>query len=46
MQTAVAAVVRGVGMTTGNFDEEGLAAAGAWRVCSDLIEVPGLFGLK
>ncbi|WP_455598354.1 HAD family hydrolase [Cloacibacillus sp.] len=46
MRTAAAAAVRGVGMTTGNFDEEGLSAAGAWRVCSDLIEVPGLFGLK
>ena len=46
MKTAVAAAVRGVGVTTGNFGEDGLAAAGAWRVCSDLIEVPGLFGLR
>ncbi|MEG1603004.1 MAG: HAD-IA family hydrolase [Cloacibacillus sp.] len=46
MKTAAAAGVRGVGMTTGNFDEDGLAAAGAWRVCSDLIEMAPLCGLK
>ncbi len=46
MKTSVAAAVRGIGMTTGHFGEEGLASAGAWRVCSDLSEIPGLFGLK
>ena len=44
MKTAVAAKVRGVGMTTGNFDEAGLIAAGAWRVCADLSEVAELAG--
>lgn len=46
MKTSVAAGTRGVGMTTGHFGEEGLTAAGAWRVCSDLIELPGLLGVK
>lgn len=46
MQTAVAANVRGVGVTTGNFDAEGLTRAGAWRVCNDLAEVPELLGIK
>jgi phosphoglycolate phosphatase len=39
MQTAVAADVRGVGMTTGNFDAKGLTDAGAWRVLDDLGEI-------
>lgn len=46
MQTAVAAGVRGVGMTTGNFDAAPLTAAGAWRTCADLIEVAPLCGIK
>ena len=41
MQTAVAAGTRGVGMTTGNFDAETLAGAGAWRVLDDLNGVVG-----
>jgi phosphoglycolate phosphatase len=41
MQTAVAAGVRGVGMTTGNFDAEALTGAGAWKVLDDLSGVVG-----
>ena len=40
MKTSIAAGTRGVGMTTGNFTEAGLKAAGAWRVLSDLSEIP------
>ena len=39
MQTAVVAGVRGVGMTTGNFDAKGLTDSGAWRVLNDLGEI-------
>lgn len=46
MQTSVAAGVRGVGMTTGNFGAPALKEAGAWRTCGDLIEVAALSGLK
>lgn len=46
MQTAAAAGVRGVGVTTGNFGAESLTDAGAWRTCGDLIEVLPLCGLK
>lgn len=46
MQTAVAAGVRGVGMTTGNFNADALTAAGAWRVCSDLSEIPVMLGIR
>lgn len=42
MKTAAAAGVRGVGVTTGNFDVEALRAAGAWRVCAGLAEIPAL----
>ena len=40
MRTAVAANVRGIGVTTGNFDRAGLNAAGAWLVVDDLGELP------
>ena len=40
MKTSIAAGTRGVGMTTGNFTKDGLKAAGAWRVLSDLSEIP------
>lgn len=42
MQTAVAAGVRGVGMTTGNFSRQGLLAAGAWKVLDSLVELEPL----
>lgn len=42
MQTAVAANIRGVGVTTGNFDAQGLKAAGAWLVLDDLSGVAAL----
>lgn len=42
MKAARAAGVRGVGVTTGNFDKAGLAAAGAWRVLDGLGGLPGL----
>lgn len=42
MKTAAAAGVRGVGMATGNFSAPQLAAAGAWRTCQDLSELPAL----
>lgn len=45
MATSQAASVRGVGMTTGNFDREGLLAAGAWTVLDDLSELYPLLGL-
>ena len=45
MQTAVNAGVRGIGMTTGNFDHEGLRRAGATWICDDLREIPGLIGI-
>ena len=40
MLAAKNASVRGVGMTTGNFGRNALLAAGAWRVCDDLGELP------
>lgn len=40
MKTAAAAGVRSVGVTTGNFDKEGLLAAGAHIVLDDLGELP------
>lgn len=46
MKTAVAAGVRGVGVTTGNFNAEQHLAAGAWRVCTSLGEVPALCGVS
>lgn len=42
MKTASAAGTLGIGITTGNFDENGLNAAGAWRVLNSLNELPGL----
>jgi HAD superfamily hydrolase (TIGR01549 family) len=42
MKTAVAARVPGIGVTTGNFGEERLRAAGASWVCSSLREVPDI----
>lgn len=42
MKTACAAGTRGIGVTTGNFDENGLLAAGACRVLSRLSELPAL----
>lgn len=42
MKTARAAGTLGIGITTGNFDENGLLEAGAWRVLSKLGELPGL----
>jgi phosphoglycolate phosphatase-like HAD superfamily hydrolase len=45
MATAVAASVKGVGMTTGNFDRSGLIEAGAWTVLDDLAELCPLVGL-
>lgn len=46
MNAARAARALGVGMTTGNFGEEPLLRAGAGRVCSCLMEIPGAIGLK
>ncbi len=45
MATALAASVRAVGMTTGNFDEEGLLSAGAWKVLDDLTGLCPLVGV-
>lgn len=42
MKTSVAAYCRGIGMTTGNFDENSLKKAGAWKVFNDLSEIPPL----
>jgi phosphoglycolate phosphatase len=42
METAVAAGVRGIGMTTGNFGRDALTEAGASWVCSDLREIIGI----
>ena len=39
MKTSIAAKTRGIGMTTGNFNEATLKAAGAWLVCGDLREI-------
>lgn len=46
MQAAMAAGVRGVGMTTGNFEAAALIDAGAWRSADDLAEIPAICGLK
>lgn len=46
MKTAVAAGVRGVGVTTGTFNAEQHAAAGAWRACAHIDEVPALCGVS
>jgi len=43
MISAKSANVRGVGMTTGNFDHRALTSAGAWKTFSDLEEVLTLF---
>lgn len=40
MKTALAAGVRGIGVTTGNFDRAGLLAAGAGAAIDDLSELP------
>jgi phosphoglycolate phosphatase len=42
METAVAAGVRGIGMTTGNFGRDALTQAGASWICSDLREIIGI----
>ena len=42
MKTALAAGVRGIGVTTGYFTETPLKAAGAWRVCHRLEDIPSL----
>jgi len=39
MKTSVAAGSRGIGMTTGNFSENELKNAGAWKVLSDLRDI-------
>ena len=41
--SARAAGVRGIGMTTGNFDSGSLMKAGAWKTFSDLKEILTLF---
>jgi HAD superfamily hydrolase (TIGR01509 family) len=46
MMTAVAAGVRGVGITTGNFDAPGLRKAGAWRTVDSLLELEALVTQK
>lgn len=45
MKTAVAADVRGVGMTTGVFEPDQLLGAGATWVCGDLREIPDLLNI-
>jgi len=45
MKTAIAAGVRGVGVTTGAFGREQLQSAGAAWVCGDLREIPELLCL-
>lgn len=42
MRTACAAGIRGIGVTTGNFNDTELLAAGAHRVCDDLYEIVDL----
>jgi phosphoglycolate phosphatase-like HAD superfamily hydrolase len=39
MQTTVAAGIRGVGTTTGNFSAKELKEHGAWRVIDDIREI-------
>lgn len=46
MKTAIAAGVRPVGVTTGNFGEQALCQAGAVRVCDSLLELPEFLGLQ
>lgn len=46
MNTAVAANVRGIGMTTGAFEREHLLNAGATWVCDDMREIPGLLRIQ
>ncbi len=46
MQTAAAAGVPGIGVATGNFSREEHLAAGAWRACAALAEVPALCGVS
>ncbi|OUO93783.1 HAD-IA family hydrolase [Cloacibacillus sp. An23] len=45
MKAAAAAGVRGIGVATGNFSREQHLAAGAWRACACLAEVPPLCGV-
>ncbi|GHV27063.1 hypothetical protein FACS1894167_01420 [Synergistales bacterium] len=46
IKAAIAAGMRCIGMTTGNFDEPSLYKAGAWRVCADVREIPLMIGGK
>lgn len=46
MKTAVAANVRGIGMTTGAFEREQLLEVGATWVCDDLREIPNLLCIQ
>ncbi|MDR3154350.1 MAG: HAD family hydrolase [Deltaproteobacteria bacterium] len=45
IKAACAAGVRGIGVATGGVSRELLAAAGAWKVCGEIGEIAGLFGL-
>lgn len=45
MKTAVAAEVRGIGVTTGAFEREQLLEAGATWVCGDLRDIPSLLNI-
>lgn len=45
MKTALAAGVRGIGMTTGAFSAEALMEVGAAHACSDLIEIATIAGI-
>lgn len=42
MKTALSAGIRGIGLTTGNFDKAGLTAAGALLVLDDLSELSAI----
>lgn len=46
MKTAAAASVRGIGAATGHFGKEELYSAGAWRVFTDIAELPHLIGIE
>ena len=42
MRSALAAGVRGVGITRGNFTREQFENLGAWRVIDSLMELPDI----
>ena len=46
MKTAAAASVRSVGSATGFFGKDGLYSAGAWRVVTDIADLPHIIGLE